>query len=42
MAEALDLFGFTLSDEEVRAISALNRDERTGSDPDRLSRMPRG
>jgi 2,5-diketo-D-gluconate reductase A len=29
-----DVFGFELSDEQVGAISALNRDERTGPDPD--------
>ena len=30
----LDVFGFTLSDEQLADISALNRDERTGPDPD--------
>lgn len=30
----IDVFGFALSDEQVAAISGLNRDERTGPDPD--------
>ncbi|WP_432524737.1 aldo/keto reductase [Kineococcus sp. SYSU DK006] len=30
----LDLFSFELSEEQVERISALNRDERTGPDPD--------
>ncbi|GAB3218004.1 aldo/keto reductase [Kineococcus gypseus] len=30
----IDVLGFTLTDEQVAAISALNRDERTGPDPD--------
>jgi 2,5-diketo-D-gluconate reductase A len=30
----IDVFDFTLSDEQVAAISGLNRDERTGPDPD--------
>jgi 2,5-diketo-D-gluconate reductase A len=32
--ENLDIFDFELSGEEVEAISALNRNERTGPDPD--------
>jgi 2,5-diketo-D-gluconate reductase A len=32
--ENIDIFDFRLSAEEVEAISALNRDERTGFDPD--------
>lgn len=32
--ENADIFDFSLSDEEVRTIDALNRDERTGPDPD--------
>jgi 2,5-diketo-D-gluconate reductase A len=32
--ENIDVFDFTLSAEEVDAISALNRNERTGFDPD--------
>lgn len=30
----IDVFGFTLDDEQVAAITGLNRDERTGPDPD--------
>ncbi|WAZ26112.1 aldo/keto reductase [Streptomyces cinnabarinus] len=30
----LDVFGFTLSDEEMAAVAALDRDLRTGPDPD--------
>jgi len=30
----IDVFDFTLTDEQVAAISGLNRDERTGPDPD--------
>ena len=32
--ENFDIFGFELSGEDVEAISALNKDERTGPDPD--------
>jgi 2,5-diketo-D-gluconate reductase A len=32
--ENIDIFGFGLSADEVEAISALNRNERTGPDPD--------
>lgn len=32
--ENLDLFDFELSDEDVESISSLNRDERTGLNPD--------
>ena len=32
--ENIDIFDFGLSAAEVEAISALNRDERTGPDPD--------
>ncbi|MDL4776666.1 MULTISPECIES: aldo/keto reductase [Thermomonosporaceae] len=32
--ENFDVFGFTLTGEDIKAISALNRDERTGPDPD--------
>lgn len=34
MAENLDLFGFTLTDEQISRIAALNADRRTGPDPD--------
>jgi 2,5-diketo-D-gluconate reductase A len=36
IAENFDVFGFELSDEEVAAITALDRSERTGPDPDRF------
>jgi 2,5-diketo-D-gluconate reductase A len=32
--ENIDIFGFGLSGEDVERISALNRNERTGPDPD--------
>jgi len=32
--ENIDIFDFELSGQEVEVISALNRDERTGPDPD--------
>lgn len=32
--ENFDLFGFTLSEEEVESLTPLNRGERTGPDPD--------
>jgi diketogulonate reductase-like aldo/keto reductase len=32
--ENFDLFGFTLTEEEVESLSPLNRSERTGPDPD--------
>jgi 2,5-diketo-D-gluconate reductase A len=34
MKENFDIFGFELSDSDVAEISALNRNERTGPDPD--------
>ncbi|WP_019634306.1 aldo/keto reductase [Actinomadura atramentaria] len=34
MRENFDVFGFELTPADVEAISALNRDERTGPDPD--------
>jgi 2,5-diketo-D-gluconate reductase A len=34
--ENIDIFDFELSGEDVEAISALNRDERTGPDPDKF------
>jgi 2,5-diketo-D-gluconate reductase A len=42
MAQNLDVFGFTLSDDEMAAVTGLNRDERTGADPNRFNWMPRG
>ena len=35
--ENIELFDFELAEEEIDAISALNRDERTGPDPDSFS-----
>ncbi|MER7681661.1 MULTISPECIES: aldo/keto reductase [unclassified Streptomyces] len=37
IAENLDLFDFELAEGDMREISALNRDERTGPDPDRFN-----
>ena len=34
--ENFDIFDFELSDDDVEAICALNRDERTGPDPDKF------
>ncbi|HEY0117658.1 MAG TPA: aldo/keto reductase [Cellulomonas sp.] len=41
MAQNLDVLGFTLSDDEVAAISALNKDLRTGPNPDEFNWIPR-
>ncbi len=38
--ENFDLFDFELSDADVSQISALNRDERTGPDPDTFDFIP--
>lgn len=38
--ENFALFDFELSDHDVAAITALNRDERTGPDPDTFARIP--
>jgi 2,5-diketo-D-gluconate reductase A len=35
--ENIDIFDFGLSQDEVAAISALNRRERTGPDPDKFT-----
>jgi 2,5-diketo-D-gluconate reductase A len=32
--ENFDVFGFTLTDDEVASLSTLDRGERTGPDPD--------
>jgi 2,5-diketo-D-gluconate reductase A len=40
MRENLDLFSFELSADEMQAISALDRDERTGPDPDVFDWIP--
>ena len=37
--ENIDIFDFELSGEDVEAISALNRNERTGPDPDKFDRI---
>jgi 2,5-diketo-D-gluconate reductase A len=39
--ENLDIFGFELSGEDVEAITALNRNQRTGPDPDKFDWIPR-
>ena len=38
--ENIDIFGFELSGEEVEAITALNRNQRTGPDPDKFDWIP--
>jgi 2,5-diketo-D-gluconate reductase A len=38
--ENFDVFGFALSDDEVQRITALNRDERIGPDPDTFDYVP--
>lgn len=38
IAENLDVFGFTLTDEEIAAVEAMNTDTRIGPDPDRFNR----
>lgn len=38
--ENFALFDFELSDDDIAAISALNKDERTGPDPDTFDRVP--
>ena len=38
--ENIDIFDFELSGEDVEAISALNRNERTGADPDTFDWIP--
>jgi 2,5-diketo-D-gluconate reductase A len=37
IAENIDVFDFELADDDVTSISELNRDERTGPDPDRFN-----
>ena len=41
ISENIDIFDFELSGEDVEAISALNRNERTGPDPDKFDGLPR-
>ena len=38
--ENIDIFGFELSREDVEAISALNKNERTGPDPEKFDLIP--
>ena len=40
IAENIDIFDFELSGADVEAITALNRDERTGPDPDTFDLVP--
>jgi 2,5-diketo-D-gluconate reductase A len=40
MAENRDVFGFQLSPDDMAAITGLNRDERTGPDPDTFNWIP--
>jgi 2,5-diketo-D-gluconate reductase A len=40
MEENLRVFDFELTDEDVADITALNRDERTGPDPDTFNHIP--
>lgn len=40
MAENFDIFDFELTPNDLAAISALNRDERTGPDPEQNNRIP--
>ena len=36
IAENIDLFGFELDDEDLAAIAGLDREGRTGPDPDQV------
>ena len=38
--ENIDIFDFELSGEDVQAISALNKNQRTGPDPDTFDMIP--
>ena len=38
IAENLDVFGFTLADDEIAAIEALDKGSRVGPDPDHFNR----
>lgn len=40
VAENFDIFDFELSEADMTAISSLNRDERTGADPDTMNWIP--
>jgi 2,5-diketo-D-gluconate reductase A len=39
IAENLDVFDFTLADDELATVESLNTDTRIGPDPDRFNRM---
>jgi diketogulonate reductase-like aldo/keto reductase len=39
MAENLDIFDFTLDGDDVAAISALDRGQRVGPDPETFDRV---
>jgi 2,5-diketo-D-gluconate reductase A len=41
MVENFDIFDFELNDNDMDLITSLNRDERTGPDPDTYNYMPR-
>jgi 2,5-diketo-D-gluconate reductase A len=40
MEENFAIFDFALSDADMSDITALNRDERTGPDPDHFNYIP--
>ena len=40
MQENFEIFDFELTDADMARISALNRDERTGPDPDVFNYVP--
>ena len=40
MTQNFEIFDFELTDDDVAQISALNRDERTGPDPDVFNYVP--
>ncbi len=41
MFENFELFDFELTDDDLAAISALNRNERTGPNPDENNWVPK-
>ncbi len=41
MEENFRLFDFELTDDDLAAITGLNRDERTGADPDTFNYIPK-
>ena len=41
MRENLEIFDFELTEDEIAGITGLNRDYRTGPDPDVFNRVPR-